>query len=68
MLYIINYIIYIITMYIKQYKKLNFCVLYLINICTFNVCINAIWLDKGKIIMEGSSSQVCQAYENHGKK
>lgn len=32
------------------------------------VCTNAIWLDKGKIIMEGSSSQVCQAYENHGKK
>ena len=32
------------------------------------VCTNAIWLDKGKIIMQGKSKEVCQAYENRGKK
>lgn len=32
------------------------------------VCTDAIWLDKGKIIMQGKSKEVCQAYENRGKK
>lgn len=32
------------------------------------VCTNAIWLDKGKIIMQGTSKEVCLAYEQHGKK
>lgn len=27
------------------------------------VCSKAIWLDKGKIIMQGTSKEVCQAYE-----
>ena len=32
------------------------------------VCTDAIWLDKGKIIMQGKSKEVCLAYEKHGKK
>lgn len=32
------------------------------------VCTDAIWLDKGKIIMQGKSSEVCKAYEEYGKK
>lgn len=32
------------------------------------VCTNAIWLDKGKIVMQGTSEEVCNAYEDQGKK
>lgn len=33
-----------------------------------NVCKNAIWLDHGKMVMSGSSQEVCKAYQEFCKK
>ena len=50
---------------IKDMLKGNTTLLYVSHSCNTVrwLCKNAIWLDKGKIVMAGDSDDVCTAYE-----